>query len=301
MKSFYKFTLKLAVIAITFPMISCLFGLRSGTRIQDLLPRETDVPGWAQQNGNFFRSAKSIRKLNGNYAICNVKAVALADYYSISAPEDVINVRVIKCETTLDSFGLFTLEKGFSTVRYEKDDSYYSDNGLYFRKGDYYVRLETKNIEDIKKGDLSQFREIIDNLLDPIYIKDELPGWIHVFSQSKNLTDVVLYKNGSPLLPGVKNLIVRKRIAQDKIIFIFFSRINGDKNGSDLIYTIVNADNEFVVSKTGSIQYFYKENPEGGYILMSNKGQWLYGVLNAETAVIGTRILNTLNSELGGL
>lgn len=269
--------------------------------MEERLPRDTDVPGWIQQTRNHFSQPGAISLINGNFVVYGVSELAFARYQAVSSEEQLIDVTIAKTGGVLDSFGIFSLERGFLPVRHAKDEQYTSDEGLFFREGEYYVKLVTQNTGDVRKDDLAMFMDVIMRKLRAVALKDTLPQWINTFSQSRMLTDLVHYRYGSPLLSNLRDIYVRKREIDGRDTYIFFHHGETNaKTASEFMSVLKTSLPPYSILRLGNVLYAMKENPEGGYIFMSYRDRWIFGVLNAETRVMGGRIIVTLHSELSG-
>jgi hypothetical protein len=295
---------KLSLIMLMVPVLTsaCVSLQDPVSPMEEMLPRDTEVPGWTQQTRSHFSAPGPISMINGNFNVYGVSELSFARYSSISSEEQVIDVTIAKCDTVLNSFGIFSLERGFLPVRNAKDDQYASDDGLFFREGEYYVKLGTDNAGDARKDDLIVFMNIVAKHLRAVSSRDSLPRWIYTFSHSGTLADLVHYRYGSPLLADLKDVYVRKRIIDGKDTFIFFRHGATSADASDAFMSVMkNSQPAYTLSRLGNVAYAMKENPEGGSIFISYRDKLIYGVLNAETKAIGGRIIATLHSELSGI
>ncbi len=300
MIKFLRFKILTASLA---PMIlaSCAIFQGGAPTLADRLPRDTDVPGWTQADRGVFSGPESLSFISGNYLVYGVSEVAFSRYLSVSSSDIILDVIIARTDSILNSFGLFSLERGFITARTMKEDSYSNDSGLFFRIGQYYVKVLTANVEDVRKDDLKMFRDVIEPRLKTDAAKGGLPVWLNTLSQSKS-TDIVFYRNGSPLMPELKDLFVRKKIIEDRDVYLFFHKESSPQGAAGLLLSAMkNSSPGFTLSKSGPLKYAYKENPEGGYFFITCRDEWIYGVMNAESVSMGGRIMVTLHSELSGL
>jgi hypothetical protein len=283
-------------------ILSCSIFQTTSPAIVELLPRDTDVPGWGQQSPYYFTTPEKVSLFSGNYPLYHVSEIVLAQYQSISSSDVMIEVYILKSDTPLNAFGIYSLDRGFSQLRYARDNEYFTDSGLYFRNGEYYVKLLAQNSDDVRKNDLILFKDVITAKLGPVASKAALPQWMYTFSPSKSLADLVYYINGTPLIPELHDLFVRKRTIEGKDLYIFFMKGGTKYETSNLLLEIFKSSQpNFMLSKTGSVQVGLKENPEGGYLYIAYRNEWIYGVLNAESISMGNKIMITLYSEMGGM
>jgi hypothetical protein len=285
----------IAVLQLT----SCSFLPRTPT-IVDILPRETDVPGWNIAQQYRTSSLKKIRELNSLCAEYDPVELIAAEYGRISDETKTISLEIIRFRSALDSFGMYSRDRGLDgAVSAEGDKDCASDGNVFSRHGKYYVRIRGENLDAQESEAIEQFRSVVKQNLKGKGGDESLPDSLFIFSQDRSTGNIVYYKKGMGLVPGLKNVSVMRRALGGKKTDVLYAKMTSVLDAEQQFNAILKTGgNAFILSKIGSLETAIRIISDTEYLFVSHYKQWIFGVRNADTMNEGNRIILYLFGEI---
>jgi hypothetical protein len=286
-------------LILALPLLSCGLFQRA-TSLIDFLPRETEVPGWVAVHRTTANGRKAIERISGDYALYDPRILASADYHHLSDESKTVRVELLEFESSLDSFGLFSLERGFDfPVRYADDNAYFSDKGCFFRLGDFYIKITGENLGEERDGIFEQYRAVLFQNLKNHAGGEPLPNEMFLFSDNRSTIDLAYYKKGIQAVPGSENLyIVQRNMRKRKYKIFYMKKSTLNETGRAFRSILRSADGSYILSKIGNYETALRllENHEYQYI--SYYKHWIFGALDAENMEAGASIVLSLFNEI---
>jgi hypothetical protein len=266
----------------------------------EFLPRETDVPGWVPVEQERVTGAKKIAQINPLYGTCDAAEVVTALYHHLSDSSKTVRIHMIKFRSPLDSFGLFSRERGISGgMKFIDDNAYTSSKGMFFRLAKYYVKLTGENLGDDRNGILDSFRTVIADNLKKHTGAENLPDSMFIFSNTRSTREIVYYKQGIETIPGLKNMFVTRHTVGTRKYDVFYSITSSSYEAEHEFHSILKAaDGSYILSKIGNIQPAIRVLNEKEHLYISSYKNWIFGVLDAENMKTGNTIIILLHSEI---
>jgi len=281
--------------------LSCTVFEPASPQLVDLLPRETDAPGWLM-GGRESIAAGDIKKENRLYAIFGAEGYAREVFHSISDQSVTTLVEIVKFPTSFHCFGLFSFERGFDTVFFESAENYYiTQKGMFIWKGDYYIKITSSaGTMSMVKG-YSVFGSAVSGAIGSMAKEIKLPSYVYTFSDNYSTGDLVYYIQGHRLLPGSEKIFVRKKIVFDEPSYVFFSRYDSPASASEIYGRMLGvADPGYIVTKEGNLQMNFRQGDGERLVFMAVYKDYIFGVLNAADPSKGQRIMARLYAEISG-
>lgn len=268
--------------------------------LNDELPRETDVPGWERTGQYRTSSLKKIRQAGPSYAEYDPAELAVAEYCRVSDKGRTIRAELVKFHSPLDSFGLYGRERGFDQPgTFNGDDAYSREGSLFFRKGRHYLKITWQNLDEQDSGAPEQFRSVVANNLKNLPGDDHLPDQLFVFSGDRSTRDIIYYKNGIALVPGLKNVSVMRRAVGGKKQGVIFAKTASVYDAEQEFQKVMKAGGaSFMLSKIGTHTAAVRIISASEYLVISHYKQWIFGVMDADTMDEGNNALIYLYGEL---
>lgn len=266
---------------------------------KDLLPRETEIPGWVVQE-NSVRYVTTADELSGvdskRYRIYGFEDLLAAKYRSMHDPA-LVTIEIIRLSSALNAFGLFSIERGFSGDESGLDwTSFLSPRGLFFIRGDYYVRIMIDNRLPALKKDLLIIAGVI---YQKILQGEDLPGYIALFDGKSFLNNLIYHKNDHPELPLLKDIFLRKKTIDKREYLVFFKRSDSPSGALRIFNRLINnEDQPFIATEYGRRKIAFQRKGGDKHIFVSLYREWLFGVLNAENMQGGDAAVKILYREL---
>jgi hypothetical protein len=293
---FIKIAFSLVLICI---LDSCSILPRVAT-IADILPRETDVPGWAMAKQYRTSSMKKIAQMNALYAEYDPVELIVAEYNRISDATKTVSIEIIRFRTALDSFGMYSRHRGLNgTARAEGDGIGSSEGTVFFRQGKFYAIISGEKLDVQESGAIEQFLGVVGQNLKKQAGGEALPDTLFFFSNDRSTRDIVYYKKGIETVPGLKNVSVMRRNLGGKKIDVLYTKMTTAFDAEQEFHTILKTGGDaFILSKIGSLETAIRIISDTQYLFVSHYKQWIFGALNADTMNEGNRIIIYLFGEI---
>lgn len=291
--------MRAALLASVCVLASCSF-LPAVVTLNDELPRETDVPGWEITGQYRTGSMKKIGRMSPLYAEYDPAELAVSEYCRLSDTSRTIRVELVRFNSPLDSFGLYSRERGLNPSGSFDGDSAYSREGtLYSHAGRYYLKITGRNLDGQESDAPGQFRSVVLNNLDHQPGDEILPDSLFVFSPDRSTRDIVYYKNGVAGIPGMKNVSVMRRLLAGKNHSVIYAKMATAFDAEQEFNAVLKtAGSPFMLSRIGSIPAAVRIVSDAEYLLVSHYKQWIFGVMDADTMNEGNKLIIYLYGEL---
>jgi|GEM_PF-1942195 len=282
--------------------LSCSMFAPAKPQLINVLPRETDVPGWLLRNKVAFQKQGAIESVNRVFVLFGVKDYAGAVFYSLSDETVMVTVELMKLPSSFHSFGLFSFERGFDPRAVESEETRFIDkDGAFVWKGEYYIRVTSNKPGKIDEDCFATFSSITVSNIDGHASTTELPDYVYTFSENYSTRDLVYYVMGHRLLPGSKHVFVRKKTIQQKERYVFFIRESSSLKSSEMYNAILSTTRpSFIITKSENILMGYARGDGARLVFISLYRDYVYGVLNADDVDDGSRIMHRLHRDLTG-
>lgn len=290
-----------ALVASILFLVSC--NLMPGiVTLNDELPRETDVPGWVITGHYRTSSQKKIMQASPIYSEYDPAELAVAEYCRLSDKSRVVRADLVRFHSPLDSFGLYSRERGFDPAgSFAGDDAYSRDGALFFRKGRYYLKITSQNLGEQESDAPEQFRSVVANNLKNLPGDELLPDSLFLFSDGRSTRDIIYYKNGIDTIPGIKNVSVMRRTLAGKKHDIVFLKTSSAFDAEQEFQNVLKAGGKAIMlSRIGTIPAAVRIISNTEYLLVSHYKQWIFGVMDADTMNEGNRLIIYLYGEIKG-
>jgi hypothetical protein len=288
----------LYVICALIPLSCGLFPV--STSIVDYLPRDTDVPGWVVVKQSGKREKKEIETIDRNCMPYDPKMLATAEYQYLSENNKRVRVEIVEFMSSLDSFGLFSLERNLNQpVRDSDEYDYFSGTGRFFRVGVFYLKIIGENLDEEANAVLDQYHAVLFKSIKRHAGVDSFPDEMFLFADNRSTRDILYHKKGISAIPGSKELYVIRRNIQERAYKIFFMKQSSAYNAELEFHNILKSGGgSFILSKIGNFSSAVRIISEKEYLLISFYKHWIFGVLDAENIEAGNNILIVLFNEI---
>lgn len=286
------------MIAFLIMVSSCIF-MPKKIAITDLMPRETDVPGWVVTR-QVKSSGKKIAAVTTACALYNPQEYVAVLYTNLSDKKKTVTAEVFTFSSALDAFGAFSVERGFAeSNKFVSDDDYSSARGLFFRVGKNYVRIAGEGLGEQAVETLDQFRVVLQqNMKMPSNI-DLFPDNMFIFSADRSTRNIIYHKHGIDSIPGTGPLFVTRRPLFEKMYLSWNMKLPGaydaDRKFQDILKQ---GSGELLLNKIGKLPVAVRIIKDREHLLICCYKNWIFGVLDAETMDRGNNILVVLFSEI---
>jgi len=291
----------LCVLPVCLVLQGCGFFIRGPVEpLRDIMPRETDVPGWEIHSPHRFYTGEDIKSQGNELSNSGVRSYITGTYSPISGKSTDLHVTVYRFSSPLESFGLFTVDRGFGSMEEQIERGFYlRGNSAFFIKGEFYIRLVSDNSDDSLVNEIAVFRRVIEANIALYSTSDGLPGEAFFMAENDLLLDLVYYSMGYPLLEELGPLYVRRRSGGGMETRIFYTRKKSREDAEKARAVLLRSPGRgFIVSKTGGLLYAFRESREGGITAVARHKEWIFGAIDAENKIRAENILQQVLSEI---
>ncbi len=284
-----------------FCNFSCSIFKISSENDLEILPRETEVPGWKIElpPKRYTRSDinEYLKGTTTQYEKYDFRELIVAGYISVDNSSMKISAEIYRMSSPLNAFGILSYERGFN----HKDakicgNSYSTPKGFFARKGAYYIRIIANKEYENALDDFTVFAQLICNNIK--IEKEVMPDYLSLFGNN-GLKDLVYRIDEYPAFPELRNFFVRRTKISGKKRSIFFakrdSRYDSFQEFSNLLK---DKDNPFILSSTEEMQIAFQEKGNRGFTFISVYSEWIFGIISANSMTEGKKIINFLYEDL---
>ncbi len=287
------------ILLSSLATISCSLFPRTPT-IQDVMPRETDVPGWVVERQYRTSSSRKMAQFSPLYGEHKPGELAITEYAHLSDKSRTVRVEMIRLGSSLDSFGFFSRERGLGgTYQFFDDNTYATTNCLYARIGKYYVKIGYENLGDQAGSIVDQFLGVVRGNLKSLAGDESLPDRLFLFARNRSTREIVYYRQSMDAVPGLKNATVSRRVLAGKKYDLVCAAYPSAFDAEQEYLAILKAGgNEYILNRVGKLQPAIRIISETEYLFICQYKQWIFGVLNADTMKEGNLIIGYLFTEI---
>ena len=293
----------LLIYLITFYFSFCALLQPNKEKIEDLIPRETEIPGWRIELSPKIYNSKNIheyfkneeqRKLFSTYGL---KELCIAKFKSFSSPTKEIKVEIFHMNSPLNAFGILSM--GRANLSKKEDiceDSYSTAQGIFLRKGNYYIRIKSSTEYDNSLNDFKIFSNIVCDKIKNAF--EPLPGYISLFGGDERIS--IKYQiEGDTRIQSLKKIFTGNLGLFGAYRTIFFAKRDSSYISiGEFSNLLKDGNNPYILSTAEKIQTAFHKINYNEIIFISVYKEWIFGVLDAENMVEGEKIINYMFNEL---
>lgn len=282
-------------LVILVSLSSCSLFQSETDNVVDLLPRDSDVPGWIRINSVLYYKGKEIKKYNREYNGLEIDKLAVCSYQSIDDDNIKIKLEVIKFESVLNAYGFFSTKRGPGIFETAAVNEYYSNTVSIIQIGEYAIYSTSENSELQLKKDLKTFVNIPALYIGQNYNHDRLPDFLNVIKGVDGYG--VLYSiKPYHMLPSLARICFTQWTLNNEMVDIF---LNENKSFYDA-YEIFkkNIDNSYIIISSDNIYTAFKREQDGKYSFISVTDRWIFGCWSINDMNEGKKILNEIRSRI---
>lgn len=285
---------KIVLILIVSNAIACLSLFEEKQETKDLLPRETELYTWKLVKSSSVTNKKTIMSISPDYyKYYDVTEIVKGDYLSINNSELFLTVTIAKTININDAYGLFTrerlnMEKSFFKTPYS---IYWKNKSIAF-KGNILLKVETNDPDFIQTQ-----KSIIETILQKIQHPKELPDYITTISKYCDIDSIILFNEGIPQIPYLRNVVVGKKYMESKEVWSFFKIYTNTIEASKNFDIVLKNDSSLMLLESGKVKIAFKKQGDS-YCYIAHFNEWIFGIYDIVDYNAGKQYINTLYKEL---
>lgn len=291
---------------LLFALNSCAIFQIHSDKTEDLLPRETEIPGWQIEISPKNYSVKVLQEYVKNpeenrlLNLYSIEELSVARYKNISTPSKQITIEIFKMNSAINAFGILSIEKNEAhKERKMCDDSYMNNEVTLARKGNHYIKIKCTEYPE-SPADQELFCKLICDKIKNI--SDALPAYLSLFEKKDGRSHLRYLIEGHPKVPELQNIFLRKIELTGKTRTIFFAkRDTSYLTLGELSNLLKNKEKQFIMSGAGDLQIAFYKIKDKEFIFVSVFKEWIIGIFDAESISEGERIISILHNELKDL
>lgn len=297
----------LALICVSlavFPLSSCALVQDRQLKPAQLLPRETDVPGWRLHTppGEVRGSAMALflKEKMPLFQGYGLREIVLAEYEGLDNTKRRIVIEIYRMRSPLDAFGIFSRNRGFPDSK-NRDapwpDAYCAGSSCCLFRECFYIRLAVSQSEMEIFNQLSPFVEALEGSMQAA--GDPLPSYAYCFGKHGEREGLVYVAKGDPAHPLRTGFFMRKKdFASSAKVIIYTKRRSEAEAMREFSGLVCGGEDSFAMLRSGEYQSAVRGPGRRGYELIALYRDWLFGVLDAAAIGEGEAALRDLYKEL---
>jgi len=285
----------LKIITILLIFTSCSLFQSETDTVTELLPRNTDVPGWLKTDSFADYRVKDIKKYNRDYEGIGIEKLAFCIYRSFDNHEIKIKLEVIKFKTVLDAYGFFSTKRGPGMFEISEMNEYYTNALSLIQVGEYVLYAMTEKIESLLKNDLKTFVNIPLLYIGKDHMKENITSKLNIL-KGINGYGILYIKKAYHKLPFLNNICFTQWDWNKEITDVFLSERESFydayqlfKKSTELGYTVISSHDTYTALKKES---------DNTYSFISINDKWIFGCWSVKNIDEGRRILSEIQSKI---
>ncbi len=264
--------------------------------VSDILPRETDLPGWNRISLPAEFSGMNVRKYRKEYHDTGIERLSTCNYHSFGENNAVVSVEVIKFDSVLNSYGFFSRSAGFAGYTTETINEYSSGKLALALRGEYIVYAFTSDNEgmaiDLKNFIKSSLKYISEN-----YVREKLPEKINVL-KGPDKYGIIYSRTPIKEQKGIGRIFYTLWGTGKEQVVVFISEQDAF---SDSYMIFRNRIREgYIVAESGTVNTAFKKENDGTFTFISAYDKWLYGCWSSGNIEQGKKITQELKNRING-
>lgn len=276
-------------------LTSCTLFQSETDSVSDLLPRDTDVPGWVRTDSFSSYRGKDVKNYNRDYADIGIEKMAFCVYKLLDNPETEIKLEVIKFDSVLDAYGFYSIKRGPGIFDISVVNEYYTNTFSVIQIGEYVLYSQTEKTESLLKNDLKTLVNIPVLYIGKNYIQDRLPAKLNILRNTDGYG--VLYSiKAYYKLPLLNNICFTQWLRNKEIIDVFLTDCDSFYNAYKIFKKCT--ENNYIIISSDNIHTAFKKEPDGRYSFISINDKWIFGCWSVSNFNEGKRILNEIQSKI---
>jgi hypothetical protein len=292
-------------VALTaFLLFSCVLVQDWQMEPAQLLPRETEVPGWRLHTppGVVRGSAMALflKEKMPLFQSYGLRDIVLAEYERLDDTNRRIMIEIYRMRSPLDAFGIFGRTRGFADSKNLSapwPDAYCAGGSCCLFREQWYIRLGVSHSDRDIYNQLSPFIESIEGSIPPA--GDPLPSYAYCFGKHGEREGLAYVAKGDPAHPLRAGFFMRKKglVSSAKVIIYTKRRSEADAM-REFSALVCGGEGSFAMLRSGEYQSAVRGPGERGYELIAIYRDWLFGVMDAAAIGEGEAVLRELYKEL---
>lgn len=274
---------------------SCALFQGETDSVIDLLPRDSDVPGWVRVDSPVFYKNKSIKIYNREYNGLGIEKLASSLYQSIDDPSIVIKLEVIKFSSVINAYGFFSIKRGPGIFETGDINEYYSNAISIIQTGEYAVYSETGKTDLLLKKDLKTFVNIPLLYIGQNFTGNKLPESINAL---KGIDGYGVLYSRKPYhkFPFVNGIYFTQWSWDKDLVDVFLSENNSFYDA----YAIYkkSTDNNYIMISSDNVYTAFKKDADEKYSFISVNDNWVFGCWSVSDFNEGKKILDEISSRI---
>jgi len=281
------------LFSILISASGCSFFQRQDISIIDILPRDTDVPGWTRTAEPGIYTDDDIQRYNADYAGIGLQSMAVCSYSYIDDRERIMRVEAMRFNTVLNSYSFFSRVNGFGETIPCPEDEFYTQGASVFRAGEYivFVTITGENLNNIR--DMKVFLDAAREYIGDNYSKDQLPPVYNLLKRTG--ASCVLYsRRGIEPIPGLNSVYYASVKDNDTSYGVFLSDRGTGYESLDLFNKITGK--KYIIMRADDSGSAFIKDRNGLYTFISVYDRWIFGCWGVSDINYGKVVLTNLRN-----
>lgn len=293
-----KRKLILLFIYIFFTTLTACSLFQSETdSVIDLLPRDSDVPGWEKVDSSVYFKGKKVKMYDREYKDIGIEKLASCIYHSIDNHDIKIKLEVIKFGSVLNAYGFFSIKRGPGIFEVSDKNEFDNNSVSIIQIGEYAIYSTTDQSDLLMKKDLKTFANIPLQYLGQNYIKEKLP----------EISGLLKGIDGYGILYSIRNYFkfpLLRRVYftnwswNNQMIDVFLSEEDSFYDAYELFKKITGENSYIMISSDNTYTAFKKETDDK-YSFISLDDKYIFGCWSVGDFKEGKKILGEIKTRIG--
>lgn len=278
-----------------FLLNSCTLFQSDIETVTDLLPRDSDLSGWIRASAPADYKGADAGLYNKEYYKTGIKHLTSCSYKSTGENRAEITMEVLRFDSVLNSYGLFSRIAGEREFSNETVNSLYTDKIALALRGEYIIYAFTDSADEDMETILNFFTTVSLKYLGTNYSREKLSGTINVL-KSRDRYGIIYSESGSEQPVDIDRIYYTSWQYDRAIAEVFISERESFSDSYRIFRSRLK--NGYTLSESGAVHTAFKKNRDGTLTYISVFEKWIYGCSSVPDLETGKKVSEEIHSRL---
>jgi len=263
--------------------------------VSDMLPRDSDLSGWARISPPAEYSGNRISRYKNDYLKTGIERISVCSYENIGQDKPSITVETIRFDTVLNSYGLFSQIAAGMEFTAETENEFYGLNKAAVLRGEYLVYVFTGSGDEDTNAILKSFIRASLKYIGSGYSREKLNERINILKYRDKYG--IIYSIKPVEKPeGIDSIYYTPWHNDKKLINVYISERESFADSYRLYTGIVKKG--YIIAESGTVYTAFNKDKDSTFSFISVSDKWIYGCWSSPDIETGKKITEVLRSRI---
>lgn len=285
----------LLIPVILLLTVSCSLFQSDIDSVSDMLPRDTDLPGWERISPPAEYRGRRIKRYKEEYYNTGIERLSTCIYELPDSGTQPVTVEVARYDSVLNSYGFFSRIAGNREFSSGTESEYYDENYAIALRGEYTVYVFTGSKKEGTGSILKNFIKSSLKYIEVSYSREKLTDRINIL-KFRNRYGIIYSVNPVEQQEGIDRIFITTWRSGETPVKVFTSERDSFADAYRIFRERLKKG--YIVAESGGVHTAFKKESDGTFTFISVYGKWIYGCWSSPDIETGKKIIDELKMRL---